>query len=50
MMGQVLQALGQGAEAAQAYQEGMVAATRAGDEHARGELAQALEALRAQGT
>jgi predicted Zn-dependent protease len=50
MMGQVLQALGQGAEAAQAYQEGMAAATRAGDEHARGELAQALEALRAQGT
>jgi len=49
MLGQVLETLGKGAEAARAYQDGMAAAAKAGQEHARSELAQALEVLRAQG-
>ncbi len=49
MLGQVLESLGRTADAAAAYQGGIAAATRAGDEHARGELGQALEALKVQG-
>jgi hypothetical protein len=50
MLGQVLQGLGRDAEAAEAYEHGIAAATRANDMHARGELEQALEAVRARGT
>ena len=50
MLGQVLEMLGKGTEAVRAYQDGMAAAAKAGDEHARSELGQALEVLRAQGT
>jgi hypothetical protein len=50
MLGQVLEALGRDAEAARAYEDGVAAAARANDMHARSELGQALEALRARGT
>jgi predicted Zn-dependent protease len=46
MLGQTLEAAGRLDEAAQAYQDGMAAATRMQDQHARGELEAALEALR----
>ena len=46
MLGQALEAVGKGAEAARAYQDGMAAAARCKDLHARGELEAALEALR----
>jgi predicted Zn-dependent protease len=46
MFGQTLEAAGQHGEAARAYREGMAAATRRQDLHARGELEAALEALR----
>jgi predicted Zn-dependent protease len=46
MLGQVLEGLGRTAEAARAYQDGAEIAARAGDEHARNELTQALEVLR----
>jgi predicted Zn-dependent protease len=49
MHGQVLEALGRGAEAARAYEMGVAAAQRARNEHARSELTQALEVLRARG-
>lgn len=49
MLGQVLEGLGRGADAARAYQDGIARAASAGNEHARSELAQALEVLRAQG-
>jgi hypothetical protein len=49
MLGQVLETLGRGADAARAYQDGIAMAAKAGDEHARSELSQALEVLRAQG-
>ena len=49
MLGQTLEALGRDADAARAYEEGIAAATRANDMHARSELGQALEALRARG-
>jgi predicted Zn-dependent protease len=49
MHGQVLEALGRGADAARAYEHGIAAATRARNDHARSELAQALEVLRARG-
>jgi predicted Zn-dependent protease len=48
MLGQALEGLGRREEAARAYAEGVEAAARARDGHAGGELAQALEALRAQ--
>ncbi|HZZ85468.1 MAG TPA: tetratricopeptide repeat protein [Anaeromyxobacteraceae bacterium] len=48
MLGQVLEALSRREEAARAYEAG-VAAARAHDEHARGELSQALDALRTEG-
>lgn len=46
MLGQTLEAAGREAEAATAYQDGMAAAARRQDLHARGELEAALEALR----
>ena len=50
MSGQVLEALGRDADAARAYEEGVAAASRGNDMHARSELEQALETLRARGT
>ncbi len=49
MLGQVLEGLGRDADAARAYEDGVAAATRMNDTHARSELAQALEQLRARG-
>ena len=46
ILGQVLEGLGDGAEAARAYEAGVAAATRAGNDHARSELSQALGTLR----
>jgi len=48
MLGQVLEVLARTAEAAEAYRAGIEVARGAGNEHARGELAQALEVLQAQ--
>jgi predicted Zn-dependent protease len=45
MLGQTLEAAGKVAEAAAVYRDGMAAATRRQDLHARGELEAALEAL-----
>jgi len=50
MAGQLLEALGRDADAARAYEDGVAAASRAADDHARSELGQALDALRARGT
>jgi predicted Zn-dependent protease len=50
MLGQVLEAAGRDGEAARAYEDGMAAAARRQDHHARGELESALEALRARQT
>jgi len=49
MLGQSLETLGRDAEAAGAYQDGIAVATRQADQHARGELEEALERLRARG-
>ncbi len=49
MLGQVLEELGRGDDAARAYERGIAAATRRNDGHARTELGQALEAIRAEG-
>ena len=49
MLGQVLQGLGRDADAAEAYEHGIAAATRSNDMHARSELEQALDALRGRG-
>ena len=49
ILGQVLEGLGDGAEAARIYEAGVVAATRAGNDHARSELGRALDSLRARG-
>jgi predicted Zn-dependent protease len=46
MLGQTLEAAGRDGEAARVYQDGMAAASRKPDLHARGELEAALEALR----
>jgi predicted Zn-dependent protease len=46
MLGQVLEASGRDGEAARVYEDGMAAAARKPDLHARGELESALEALR----
>jgi predicted Zn-dependent protease len=46
MLGQTLEAAGRDGEAARAYQDGMDAASRRQDLHARGELEAALETLR----
>ena len=45
MLGQVLEQLGQVKEAARAYREGIGAATRQSNQHARGELEEALGRL-----
>lgn len=49
MLGQVLEGMGRAADAARIYERGIAEASRSGQEHARGELAQALDVLRAQG-
>ena len=49
MLGQTLEALGRAAYAAQVYEDGIAAATRANDMHARSELSQALDGVRARG-
>lgn len=49
MAGQTLEALGRDADAAQAYEDGVAAATRANDQHAKDELGQALATVRARG-
>jgi predicted Zn-dependent protease len=49
MLGQTLESLGRDPEAAQAYEAGAAAAARVNDMHARSELDQALEAVRARG-
>lgn len=49
MLGQTLEALGKDGEAAKAYEDGLAAAARRNDMHARNELGQALEAVRARG-
>ena len=46
MLGQSLEALGRDGEAGQAYQDGIAAANRQANHHARGELEEALERLR----
>jgi len=50
MLGQLLETLGRGEEAGRAYQDGIAAARQSGNDHARGELEQALGLLRAQGS
>lgn len=47
MLGQTLEALGRAADAARAYEAGLGAASRGNDQHARSELSQALDDLRA---
>jgi predicted Zn-dependent protease len=49
MLGQLLEALGKDAEAARAYEDGVAQATLKQDGHARSELEQALESVRARG-
>ena len=49
MLGQTLETLGRDAEAARAYEDGIAQAARVNDMHARDELGQALEAVRARG-
>lgn len=49
MLGQTLETLGRDADARSAYEDGIAAATRTKDQHARDELGQALEAIRARG-
>ncbi len=49
MLGQTLETLGRDADAARVYEDGIAAATRMNDMHARNELGQALEQLRARG-
>jgi predicted Zn-dependent protease len=49
MLGQVLGELQRGAEAAQAYQDGIAAAERRQDGHAKSELSAALSTLRQEG-
>jgi predicted Zn-dependent protease len=49
MLGQSLEAAGRGDEAAAAYEAGIACASPVNDMHARSELSQALEAVRARG-
>ena len=49
MLGQALEGLGRRGEAARAYRDGITAATRAREDHARSKLAEALERLSAEG-
>jgi predicted Zn-dependent protease len=48
MLGQVLEALGHSHEAARVYEDGVAAATRGHDEHARSKLGEALENMKSQ--
>jgi predicted Zn-dependent protease len=50
MLGQALEAVGRGSDAAQAYRDGIAAATRQANHHARSELEDALERVSAQGS
>lgn len=50
MLGQSLEALERGAEAARAYRDGIAAATRQSNHHARSELEEALGQLAARGS
>lgn len=50
MLGQSLEALERGADAARAYQDGIAAATRQANHHARSELEDALGQLQARGS
>ena len=50
MLGQSLESLERGAEAARAYQDGIAAATRQANHHARSELEDALGQLQARGS
>ena len=50
MLGQVLETARRDEEAAKAYEDGIAAATRMNDSHARSELTEALEAVRARGS
>ena len=50
MLGQALESLGRVPDAVRAYQEGAARAVRARDDHAKRELDQALDTLRARGT
>jgi predicted Zn-dependent protease len=49
MLGQTLEILGRMQDAARVYADGIVAAGEKKEEHARSELGQALEVLKAQG-
>jgi len=49
MLGQSLETLGRDAEAATTYQDGIAAATRQANHHARSELEEALGRVRAKG-
>ncbi len=49
MLGQVLEGLGRSDDAGRVYEQGIAVATRMNDGHARSELGQALEAIRAEG-
>ncbi len=49
MLGQTLEGLGRDGDAARVYEDGIAAAIRVNDMHARSELEQALEAVRARG-
>jgi predicted Zn-dependent protease len=50
MLGQALETLGRDAEAVQAYQDGVAAASRTANHHARGELEEALERVTRKGS
>ncbi len=49
MLGQTLEGLGRDRDAEKAYEDGIAAAARVKDMHARDELGQALDAVRARG-
>ena len=49
ILGQVLEGLGDPAEAARVYEAGIAVASRAGNDHARSELGSALDSLRMRG-
>jgi predicted Zn-dependent protease len=49
ILGQLLEADGEGGKAARVYEDGLAIAARAHNDHARNELGKALDALRARG-
>ena len=49
ILGKVLEGIGEPAEAARIYEAGIAVASRAGNDHARSELGNALASLRARG-